>query len=134
MTFTHQFVVTSALPVEMTRLQARQADHNAVLLTWETVTESNNDFFDVERSADGHTFASIGQVKGNGTSSTAQAYRFLDKNPRPGINYYRLRQVDYDDRAEYSDMVNIQLTKLPVCGVAQPHHRTGRRVGTTGAD
>ena len=109
-TSTRQFTVTGALPVEMTRFQASKNGPDAVLLTWETITERNNNFFDVERSDDGHTFISIGQVKGGGTSSAARSYQFLDKAPLPGTNYYRLRQVDHDDQTDYSDIVQVQMT------------------------
>ncbi len=67
-----------------------------VALKWETSSETNNDFFTVERSKDGRLFAQIGYVSGAGTSADAQQYSFIDKNPKRGRNYYRLSQTDLE--------------------------------------
>jgi hypothetical protein len=49
---------------------------------------------------------SIGFLAGNGSSTGQHDYRFLDKSPLIGINYYRLRQIDFDDKIEYSNIVS----------------------------
>lgn len=95
---------TSAiLPVELVSFTA-QAQEKYVLLKWETSSEENNDYFEIERSIDGLTFESIGKVTGNGTTAITNNYAFLDQFPSRGTNYYRLRQVDFDGRYEYSDI------------------------------
>ncbi len=66
------------------------------LLQWVTATETNNDFFTLERSADGINFAPIATIEGNGTVYSAIAYEFTDKDYLAGANYYRLSQTDYD--------------------------------------
>ncbi len=70
-----------------------------VICRWETASEVNNDYFDVEAARDRNgeiVFEKIGRVSGSGTSSQNHSYSFIDENPAPGKNYYRLRQVDYD--------------------------------------
>lgn len=105
----HNFTVTGAAPVEMTRFDAQKTSQNKVRLTWETATERNNDYFAIERSTDGIDFSQIGKVKGNGSTDEPHQFNFSDLQPAPGMNYYRLRQVDFDGAAEYSDVANVQM-------------------------
>ncbi len=99
------------LPVELLYFYVEKAT-NGALLSWETATEINNDYFDVEWSTDGINFESIGQVQGAGTTTEVQSYEFLHDNPVNGNNYYRLKQMDFDEVFEYSNIVllNYQLS------------------------
>jgi hypothetical protein len=94
------------LPVNITLLRAYK-QINKVAVEWITDLEVNNDFFEVERSADGKEFRSIGSVRGNGNKNTHSFYSFEDYNPLNGMNYYRLKQVDFDGIYEYSDVVSV---------------------------
>lgn len=96
----------SPLPIELISFKGKQQE-NSIYLTWETATETNNAFMAVERSRDGQKFVEIGQRKGHGTSLIPQFYNFIDINPLSGINYYRLRQVDVDEKATYHDIIAI---------------------------
>lgn len=98
--------VTALLPVEFSAFTAIPKGQ-ASYLEWETLTESNNDYFSIERSTDAKTFSAIGQVEGKGTTYVPQAYSYLDQAAKPGINYYRLRQVDFDGQYEYSEMKTV---------------------------
>ncbi|MCB9333534.1 MAG: T9SS type A sorting domain-containing protein [Lewinellaceae bacterium] len=90
-----------SLPIELTRFEAKQ-NEKGVQLDWATATETNNDYFAVEHSTDGRQFATIGQVAGFGTTQLPQQYTFRHRQPSPGTNYYRLRQVDWDGSQSYS--------------------------------
>ncbi|MBK0404368.1 T9SS type A sorting domain-containing protein [Adhaeribacter sp. BT258] len=94
------------LPVALVSFKAEKTNQ-AVNLNWETASEKNNDFFAVERSADGRNFETIGQVKGTGNSNALIAYAFADKNPVTGVSYYRLKQTDFDGKFEYSKIVSV---------------------------
>jgi hypothetical protein len=76
-------------------------------LSFSTATEHNNSHFSIERSADGSVFQEIGRVTGKGNSNTKQEYTYTDERPLKGINYYRLRQVDFDGTAVYSPVVSV---------------------------
>lgn len=97
------------LPVDFTSFTG-QKDGNINVLDWATASEQNCDYYEVERSVDGENFESIGQVNGSGNSSNEIKYQFRDKEPTRGINYYRLRQVDYNGNYEYSTIVAIDNT------------------------
>ncbi|WP_118973262.1 T9SS type A sorting domain-containing protein [Taibaiella koreensis] len=78
------------------------------LLQWQTVQEKNNDYFSLERSADGGRFQPIGQVYSKapgGNSSDKLGYSYADQTMPAGTNYYRLRQVDRDGQFSYSKVV-----------------------------
>ncbi|MDX2361859.1 MAG: T9SS type A sorting domain-containing protein [Crocinitomicaceae bacterium] len=98
------FVPPLVLPVEDLEFQGEQIDRQ-VDLFWTTQSEINNDYFDVERSIDGGSFEIIGKVDGNGTTNSPSNYSLTDYNPAPGINYYRLRQVDFDGQFRYSNVI-----------------------------
>lgn len=105
--FTGPALPPGALPVELLFFRGAPKDAD-VLLEWATASEQNNDFFEVQRSADGRDFEVLGKVAGAGTHSGLLTYDFTDRSPRPGVNYYRLRQVDFDGAFEYSPVVSVK--------------------------
>ncbi|NJL74217.1 MAG: T9SS type A sorting domain-containing protein [Saprospiraceae bacterium] len=74
-------------------------------MSWTTASEENNDYFQIERSQNGAKFEVLGKVKGAGTTVEPQTYNFVDVTPKAGVNYYRLKQVDFDGAFEYSNIV-----------------------------
>ncbi|MEZ4991762.1 MAG: T9SS type A sorting domain-containing protein [Saprospiraceae bacterium] len=98
----------AALPIELVSFAGHPEEHH-ILLDWETANEINNDYIAVERSQDGISFRELGKVKGAGTTSEAQYYEFLDRQPLPGLNYYRLRQVDFDGAFEYHPTIAVEM-------------------------
>lgn len=81
--------------------------HN--LLEWQTASETNNAYYEMQRSADGRSFGAIGErVSGAGDSKSTRIYSFRDKLPIAGINYYRLKQVDFDGTFTLSHIVAVQ--------------------------
>ncbi len=99
------------LPVEMLVFDARLNKDLDVDLTWVTAAEVDNDFFTVERSADGISFEPLGYVDGAGNSSNNTYYEFTDTNPFDGINYYRLKQTDFDGETAYTEIRAVRLNK-----------------------
>lgn len=89
----------------------RNAEAASSILKWSTASETNNSHFEVQRSADGRTFESIGRVKGTGNSSRTASYSFTDKDAATSkTTYYRLKQVDFDGKADYSRTVSVANT------------------------
>lgn len=89
------------LPVTFLSFTATR-QQSGVLVNWKTSQEINSDYFEVERSIDAVNFISIGRVKAAGFSNVALDYRFTDAQPEKGLNYYRLKQVDLDNRLVYT--------------------------------
>ena len=94
------------LPITLTNFEAKPGP-SSVSLTWRTASELNNDYLIVERSANGTDFAALVRIKGLGTTDGPQDYQFSDHTPLAGINYYRLRQVDFDGTTEIHPTVSV---------------------------
>lgn len=97
----------NVLPITLIEFSAANAGSGVVETFWRTASETNNDYFTVERSADAVEWTEVGRVEGAGDSNTERAYRLTDSDPISGRNYYRLRQTDFDGTAVVSDPVTV---------------------------
>ncbi len=98
----------SVLPVVLLNLRAAEND-KGVLLQWQTASEHNSDYFNIQRSTDGANFVTIGTNPAAGNSNTILSYSYLDaqkENISAQKIYYRLEEVDKDMRASYSNTIN----------------------------
>jgi hypothetical protein len=123
------------LPVELTAFTATAEGNRAVRLAWATASEKNNDRFEVERSADGFLFMSIGTLAAAGSSSAPRRYELLDGLvPADAARlYYRLRQVDLDGTFYYSPVRTVALTGAAAELVLYPNPAAGGAATLTGA-
>jgi len=94
------------LPVNLLSFNGKCED-NTIVLNWKTATEINNNYFSVEHSTDGIFFNTIGSVKGNGNSNIIIPYSFSFKKSNNDINYFRLKQVDYNRIYSFSNIIAI---------------------------
>ena len=87
------------------------------MLNWTTITETNNDYFTIEKSTDAKEWSAIRNIKGAGNSNTILNYSFTDSeisNPKPVVSqvelsqivYYRLKQTDFDGKYSYSEIIS----------------------------
>jgi hypothetical protein len=76
-------------------------------LNWITSSETNNDHFEIERSKNGEDFIYLGSIDGQGSSSSNTEYNYLDVKPETDINYYRLKQVDFNGSYTYTNIIAI---------------------------
>lgn len=95
------------LPIELLSFEA-VANGRVTDLSWTTSSEINNEYFEIERAGSDMRFKPIAKVDGAGMSNSLLFYSETDENPLAGMNYYRLKQVDYDGIYEYSDVVSVQ--------------------------
>jgi hypothetical protein len=95
------------LPIELVSFNCANIDRNTNELNWKTASESNNDYYAIERSADGLIFEEIGKQNGAGNSLVYIYYSYKDQNPSKGVSYYRLKQVDFNGKFTYSDICSV---------------------------
>ncbi|MDF7812164.1 T9SS type A sorting domain-containing protein [Hymenobacter sp. YC55] len=95
------------LPVALKSFSAA-ASAKGTQLHWATASEKNNAAFEVQRGSTAEQFQTIGRVSGQGTTSQGHTYSWIDKQPLPGLSYYRLRQLDYDGTESFSPVVVVQ--------------------------
>ena len=99
----------NALPVILTDFAVRSSGDGAAMLTWETKMEQNSSRFEIERSADGTGWTTIGTVQAQGNASMPTGYTYTDSRVLTGTNYYRLKMIDLDGSAIYSEVRVLQL-------------------------
>jgi hypothetical protein len=95
--------ITIPVPVELLEYSVDCSDGKP-LLTWYTASETNSNYFTIERSADGLNYESLATIAAAGYSNTAVMYQFYDESPLEGDGFYRLIQTDYD--GSISDLGN----------------------------
>lgn len=128
------FAPPTPLPVKLGVFTAI-AQTGAAKVSWTTLQETNSKEFGVERSSDGKLFVNIGTVAAKGNSSSPSAYVFYDRQPLPGINYYRLNQIDLDEKSEYSRVVTLNFQPPVIIGVSpNPAHNTANIVVSNSPD
>ncbi|MGB3547543.1 MAG: T9SS type A sorting domain-containing protein [Saprospiraceae bacterium] len=117
-TAANPFPLGFALPVTLLSFNAQTAA-KTVRLEWATTAETDNDYFAIERSADGgRTFTEIGRVRGAGSSELTAEYAYTDAAPLAGENYYRLRQVDFDGSTAYFGPLSVRMLDGGAANVA----------------
>ncbi len=103
----------NSLPVKLIILSVYQSNNNA-LLTWQTASEIKSDYFGIERSIDNVDWTSIAKVQAQGNSNVQVSYGYKDDiKPLMQQNvktiYYKLKQVDIDGAAVYSNTITVNL-------------------------
>jgi hypothetical protein len=114
------------LPVELLYLKA-DVLNETVLLEWVTLSEINNDYFEIQRSHNGIDFMQIGKLYGAGNSNNKNYYYYTDDDPIFGISYYRLKQIDFDGVFSFSKTISVLLNsnkKLDVKCLYNPEYAT----------
>ncbi|WP_456462320.1 T9SS type A sorting domain-containing protein [Reichenbachiella sp.] len=96
-----------SLPLDFLSFDGEYAN-GEVSLTWTTTNEINVSHFEIERSSDGEMFNSIGSVDAVNIESTVNKYSFNDKSPLDGVNYYRVKEIDFDGKFEFSETIRIE--------------------------
>jgi type IX secretion system substrate protein len=100
--FGASFADPGVLPVSLADFEA-EPKNNKVSVTWTTASETNNDYFTVEKSVDTENWAVVDQVKGAGTSTSIRRYQVVDEKPYAATSYYRLMQTDFNGAFSYSE-------------------------------
>ena len=99
------------LPIDAITVQAvRQGDK--VKLDWQVQTETNMKEYEVQGSADGRSFESVGTVKATGNISLAALYSYQDAQPGTAEKYYRVKAVGNAGEVKYSSIVKVNALTL----------------------
>ncbi|MGV3631907.1 MAG: T9SS type A sorting domain-containing protein [Bacteroidota bacterium] len=101
--------LVTPLPVEMLYFDAKLNEKQTVDLDWYTTREIDNDYFRVQKSLNGYDWTEIGIVDGHGTTAEPEYYYLEDQYPQNGVNYYRLKQVDFNGEFIYSEIREVNL-------------------------
>jgi len=94
----------NTLPIILSGFVAAVNGDGSVKLGWETKMEQNSSRFEIERSATGSNWSTVGTAQAKGNSTSATSYSYTDGSPLQGANYYRLKMIDLDGSAVYSEV------------------------------
>jgi hypothetical protein len=122
---------TGTVPITLTMFKAENIN-TTNRLTWNTFTEINNAYFEIQKSNDGLVFEAIAAVNSqsmNGNSTTPLNYQFIDKKPFEKITYYRLKQVDKNGKFSYSNIISVKSTNKNIGSInVYPNPIVGKEI------
>jgi hypothetical protein len=95
------------LGIQLLSFKASPIEKNQVLLEWITKRETNNAYFEVQKSADLDAWETLIKVDGKINSQVNQAYQVVDNQPYNSITYYRLKQTDFDGEFTFSYIISL---------------------------
>jgi hypothetical protein len=110
----------SSLPIELSSFKVSKTGKN-VKIKWTTQTETNNNNFELERSIDGEIWETLYICNGAGTTTTLNNYMYLDENPLIGVNYYRLKQTDFDGKSSNSSIESVKIENDSLTFIVYPN-------------
>lgn len=99
-----------ALPIDLLSFDATY-DQDGVYVEWSTISQVNNDYFDIQRSLDGYEWQNVARIPGAGNSNSLIDYSWFDTAPPWGVSYYRLKQTDYDGKSEVFYPVSVIIAR-----------------------
>ena len=103
------FFFGTALPIELESFNLENQYDKQVLISWTTLSEIENDYFTIERSIDGSNWKVLERISGAGNSTIRLNYTTLDGYPQQGVNYYRLKQTDFNGDFTYFDIESVTI-------------------------
>ena len=117
------------LPITLYYFDAFHIDniHNEIQIEWITYSEQNNDYFTVLKSYDGYEWSELCKVPGAGNSNIELSYSVKDTNPQPGVQYYKLRQTDYDGQQEEFEVVSV-IIKTERKEIVRTYNQMGQEI------
>lgn len=101
--------LSNPLPVKFGDFKAYEKQ-TGVQIEWNTYSENNVDHFEIQRSADGRTFSTIGQLNARNLNNRSD-YSWFDASPFPANNYYRIKSIDKDGKTDFTSIVKINFKK-----------------------
>ncbi len=115
------------LPVELINFSAKWKDSNKTeaLIEWETLSEQNNNYFNILRSYDTQNWTIIGKINGAGNSNTVLNYSFIDDKISKNIVYYKLEQVDFNGNTKLSNINSLKRTNNNIDILIYPNPSNG---------
>jgi hypothetical protein len=101
------FTVSSpALPIQLISFNG-ESQISSINLNWQTTSETQNEGFEIQKSRNAVNFETFGRIQGSGDSENLNSYSYSDTHPFEGINYYRLKQNDFDGGTDYSKIIQV---------------------------
>ncbi len=92
------------LPVSLISFDVKGST-DAITIEWKTASEKNSSHFIIKRSGEDRVFVNLAEIQAQTESSTTSFYKYIDRSPLNGYNYYQLEQVDVDGTSTLSKII-----------------------------
>lgn len=96
--------VGNALPLQFLLFNVR-CSSNIVTVTWKTGNEFNTGHFEIQRTANGTNWTTVGNLPAAGNSVSGQTYFFTDNTPLSTAALYRVTEIDLDGKMHYTNII-----------------------------
>lgn len=103
-----------ALPVTGFTFNAIKSTNQTSILKWSTLSETHNLGFAVEKSSNGINYTQVAFINSSSINGNGAVYQYIDHQPQRGKNYYRIKQVDIDNRFTYSGVKILNFDIKPI--------------------
>lgn len=104
-------ITFGVLPIELLYFNGFVND-DFNLLEWSSASERNNAYYTIEGSENGTEWYLVNNITAAGNSSIVLRYTYRDYNfKRNTLNYYRLKQTDYDGTSKTFQIIVIDNRK-----------------------
>lgn len=100
------------LPVVLTDFSAMNIKDQFVDLSWQSSSEINTDYYEIQHSLDGYNFKAIDKLAAKNNHNMLVQYEFTHFQFVVGYNYYRLKIVDFDEQFSYSPTRAIRISNV----------------------
>jgi len=104
-------IIGSSLPIELVSFNG-ECTGKGMQLVWVTATETNNDYFTIQRSQDAINFEDVANIAGAGNSNSNEVYTLIVVPYENSITYYRLKQTDFDGHFTYSSIISADCSAI----------------------
>ncbi len=108
--FTFGFVAASVLPVRFSNIKASEKS-TGVQIEFTNLTESDINYYEVERSFEGQTFHTVKKLIPGKNDFGLASYTWIDTSAAVGRNMYRIKAVEVTGKVVYSNTTSL-ITKL----------------------
>ena len=110
------------LAIELIDFSAYANERQEVNIKWLTNTETNTEYFNIERSKDGISWQNIFKINAAGNPNSLKTYSALDRLPLSGISYYRLKETEFGGHFSYSNPVSVNIHQSTIQVYPNPCH------------
>jgi len=101
------------LPIQLINFTGH-CDNKNIILEWKSATETNNDFYTIERSTDCLDWKWIQKINSTGNSNLETNYSYSDIDPNFSKNFYRLYQTDFNGMTQYYPIITTENCNLEI--------------------
>lgn len=113
------------LPLQWLSFEVQKNNTQTIEITWTTTNEEGLSHFEVERSIDGKVWETLTWQEAKNNFRKVNHYLYKDKNPLQNAALYRLKVIEVNGKASYSDLKIIEWQPAEIFSINNPINKEG---------